>query len=81
MKATLEDLKGDDAKTNAGIAENILCGKENGPRRDIVVLNAAAAIIVANLADNFESAIELSNKSIDDGKALEALKKLIQISN
>lgn len=79
--ATLEDLKGDDAKTNAKIAENILRGKENGPRRDIVALNAAAAIIVANLTDNFESAIELSNKSIDDGRALEALEKLIEISN
>jgi len=79
--ATLEDLKGDDVQTNAKITENILCGKETGPRRDIIILNAAAAIIVANLTDNFESAIGLANKSINDGKALEALKKLIEISN
>lgn len=79
--AKLEDLKGNDAETNAKIATDILNGKETGPKKNIVILNAAAAIITADLADNFESAIELANNSISDGKALESLNKLIEISN
>ncbi len=80
-KADFESLKGGDAKTNAKIVTDILNGKDKSPRRDIVVLNAAAAIIVANLVDDFESAIKMANKSIDDGKASQCLEQLIIISN
>jgi anthranilate phosphoribosyltransferase len=60
---------------------DILTAKETGPCKDIVILNAAAAIIAGNLADDFESAIKLANASVSDGKALACLQKLIEISN
>jgi anthranilate phosphoribosyltransferase len=80
-KATLKDLEGADAKTNAKIIIDILNGKDKGPGRDIVVLNASAAIIVANLADDFNSALRLANDAIDNGNAAACLDKLIKISN
>lgn len=79
--ANIVQLKGGDAKTNAKIATNILNGKDKNQHRDIVVLNAAAAIIIANLVDDFDSAIKMANESIDNGKASQCLEKLIIISN
>lgn len=78
---SFDTLKGGDAKTNAGIIRSILSGTEKRPRKDIVVLNAAAAIIVAGLADNFKNAIELADEAITNQKAIEALEKLIEVSN
>jgi len=79
--ANVEDLRVANAKTSAKVLMDILTGKETGPRRDIVILNAAAAIIVANLADDFESAIKMAETSVGNGKALACLEKLIEISN
>ena len=79
--ASIEQLKVTDSKTSAKVLRDIVTGKETGPRKDIVVLNAAAAIIAAGLADNFESAIKLAEASINDGKALACLEKLIEVSN
>jgi len=79
--ADIEQLKGGNVSANAKIIKDIFNGKDTGPRRDIVVLNAAAAIIVANLADDFVSAIKLANDSIDNGNAADCLEKLIKISN
>jgi anthranilate phosphoribosyltransferase len=78
---SIDELRTGDAITNAGIIRDILSGKDKGPRKDIVVLNAAAAIIVAGIADDFAKAIELAKASISDGKALECLEKLVEISN
>jgi anthranilate phosphoribosyltransferase len=79
--ADIEELKVADAKTSAKVLRDILSGKECGPRKDIVILNAAAAIIVGGLADDFESAIKLAEASVREGRALECLKKLIEVSN
>jgi anthranilate phosphoribosyltransferase len=79
--ADIDDLKVTDAKTSAEILRKILNGKENGARKDIVILNAAAAIIVSGLADDFETAIKMADASISDGEALVCLEKLIEISN
>ncbi|MGD0078485.1 MAG: anthranilate phosphoribosyltransferase [Sedimentisphaerales bacterium] len=79
--ATHDSLIGSDAAGNAGIVGDILKGKADGLRKDIVVLNAAAAIIVAGLADNFENALKQATKSIDSGQALHRLEKLVSISN
>jgi len=79
--ADIEDLKVTDAKTSAKVLSNILNGKEDGPRKDIVILNAAAAVIAGGLADDFTSAIELAEASVGDGKALASLEKLIEVSN
>ncbi len=78
---SIEALGSGDAITNAALIRNILEGKERGPRRQIVVLNAAAAIIVAGLADDFIQALPQAERSIDDGKGLDCLEKLIEISN
>ena len=80
-KASLDDLKGGDAKSNAEAVKNIIGGKETGPKKDIVVLNAAAAIIVAGLAEDFGSAVRIAGQAIDNGEATRRLEKLVLVSN
>ena len=79
--ASIDQLGSGDAIANAALVRNILSGKERGARRDIVVLNAAAAIIVAGLVDSFPKALPLAEYSIDDGKAMHCLETLIEVSN
>jgi len=79
--ADIEDLRVSDAKTSAKVLRDILSGKESGPRKDIVVLNAAAAIIAGGLADDFASAIKSAETSVSDGRASACLEKLIEVSN
>ena len=79
--ARLDELKGGDVKENAAIINRIIAGKERGKRRDIVLLNAAAAIMISNLAKDFGSAMMMAAESIDSGKAQKCLEKLIKISN
>jgi anthranilate phosphoribosyltransferase len=79
--ADIEQLKVDDAKASARVLRDILSNKEAGPRKDIVVLNAAAAIIAGNLADDFTSALTKAETSISSGNALVCLEKLIEVSN
>ena len=78
--ADIEQLKVTDAKASAKVLRDILSGKESGPRKDIVVLNAAAAIIAGNLAEDFGRAIKMAEASIGSGKAMESLEKLIEVS-
>ena len=80
-KARLEDLQGGDAKTNASILEAILSGKDTGPKCDIVLLNAAAALTCAGLADHIGDAIETARETIVSGAALERLRLLQAASN
>jgi anthranilate phosphoribosyltransferase len=79
--ASYESLRGEDAATNAQIIRQILAGRETGPKKDIVVLNAAAAIIVAGLAEDFSDAVEKAEESIRLGNAQQALDQLVRISN
>jgi anthranilate phosphoribosyltransferase len=79
--ACIDDLKGGDADANAKIIRGILEGTETGPKKDIVVLNAAAAIMAASLADGFGNAIAMAKASIESGKAKAALDRMIEISN
>ena len=79
--ADVGELKVTDAKASAKVLRDILSGKERGPRRDIVVLNAAAAIVIGGLAEDFKSAIEVANGSVSDGAAMTCLEKLIEVSN
>jgi anthranilate phosphoribosyltransferase len=78
---SLDELKTGDSIANARVVRDILEGRETGSRRDIVILNAAAGIIVGNLADDFDAAIEIADKAVRDGKALACLRKLIEVSN
>lgn len=70
-----EDLKGGDAETNAAIAREIL-GGARGPRRDIVIVNAAAALVAAGKACGFREGAALAADSIDSGAARAKLEAL-----
>jgi anthranilate phosphoribosyltransferase len=78
---SIDVLGSGDAIANAALIRDILAGKEKGPRRDIVLLNAAAALVVAELADGFAEALPLAQASIEEGKALHCLEKLVEVSN
>jgi len=75
-----EALKGGSLRTNCEIALSLLNG-ERGPRRDVVVLNAAAAIYLAGLAECLSDAVEKAEQSIDSGAALKKLEDLIAATN
>jgi anthranilate phosphoribosyltransferase len=78
-RASLSDLQGGDAAHNAQLALQLLDG-ETGPRRDLVCLNAAAALVVAALADELADGIEIASAAIDDGNARGALDRLVAAS-
>lgn len=78
-RAAVEDLRGGTAEENASILKAVL-GGEQGPRRDIVLLNAAAALIAAGKAENFAEGLELAAESIDTGAAGDKLEDLIAFS-
>jgi anthranilate phosphoribosyltransferase len=75
----LDALKGGDAATSAEIARSILAG-DGGPRRDVVCLNAAAALRVAGRADSLADGIEIAAAAIDDGSAVATLDRWIAVS-
>jgi anthranilate phosphoribosyltransferase len=77
--AGIDDLAGGDAETSAAIAREILAGG-SGPRRDVVLLNAAAAFAVAGRATSIEHGLELAATSIDDGAAASTLDRWIVAS-
>ena len=72
-QVTLDDLKGGDPSFNAKALKALLTG-QGGPYRDIVVLNAGAALFASGKAVSIESGIEMAQSSIDSRAALEALK-------
>lgn len=80
-RADFGDLAGGDAQANAQIVRNILSGSEGGAKKDIVLLNAAAAIIVSGIAKDFVDGIEKADEAISSGNAMNCLEKLIAISN
>jgi anthranilate phosphoribosyltransferase len=74
--ATLADLLGGDKNQNAGIVRRILAGDERGPKRDAVLLNAGAALVVADKAKSFVEGWALAAATIDGGKAKVKLEEL-----
>jgi anthranilate phosphoribosyltransferase len=78
-RAALADLKGGDAAANAAAIRMLLQG-EPGSFRDIVLLNTAAALIIAGKAANLADGVERATRSIDSGAAMAALDKLIAIT-
>jgi anthranilate phosphoribosyltransferase len=79
-KAAPADLRGGDAGDNAAIATAILDGRK-GPARDIVLLNAAAALFVAGHSATIVEGIAQASEAIDSGRARGTLQKLVAISN
>lgn len=78
-RGTLADLAGGDPAENAAITRVIL-GGEIGPRRDVVLMNAAAALVAAGNAADFPEGVALARESIDSGRALAALDALVAVS-
>jgi anthranilate phosphoribosyltransferase len=68
-------LAGGDPATNARLIEAVL-GGERGPRRDVVLLNAAAALLAAGRVEQMESGLELARSTIEDGRARDLLERL-----
>lgn len=75
-RASLDDLKGGTPEENAKITTDILKG-ESGPKRDVVVLNAAAGLMVGGVAADLQTGIALAGESLDSGRALKVLENLV----
>lgn len=78
--ATVGDLRGGDASVNAEAVRRLLDG-EGGPRRDVVLLNSAAAAVVAGLAADLAEGLEVAAASLDEGRAASVLERLVAASN
>ncbi|MEJ2588737.1 MAG: anthranilate phosphoribosyltransferase [Deltaproteobacteria bacterium] len=78
-RAVPDSIKGGDARENAQIIKNILDG-EKGPKRDMVLLNAAAAFVAARLDPDFSQGIKRAVASIDSGRAREKLDALVHFT-
>lgn len=78
--APISEIQGGDTKANAEIIRRILDG-ENSARRDVVLLNAAAALVVAGRAESISTAIPLAVASLDGGAAREKLAKLVEFTS
>ncbi len=79
-RAPLSDLAGGDAEENAAIIRKVLAG-ESGARRDVVVLNAAAALLAAGRVNHLKNGIALAARAIDSGAASARLDRLVHFTN
>ncbi len=79
-RGTLQDIAGGDAAENAAIIRAVLHG-EKSPRRDVVLLNSAAALVAAGRADHIGEAVPLAARSIDSGAAAGKLEALVELSS
>jgi anthranilate phosphoribosyltransferase len=76
-RAELDDVRGGDPDRNAEIARAVL-GGEKGPRRSLIVMNAAAALQVAGRASSLEGGVHLAELTIDSGAANEAMERFVE---
>jgi anthranilate phosphoribosyltransferase len=80
VRCRLEDLQGGDAVENAALVRAVLDGGK-GPRRDVVVLNSAFALVAADKAEDVPAGMALAEQSIDSGAARQKLDELIRVTN
>jgi len=78
-RAALDDIAGGDARVNANLIVEVLDGKKSA-RRDVVLLNAAAALVAAGRADHLRDALPIAAKAVDSGAAAAKLATLIEFS-
>jgi anthranilate synthase/phosphoribosyltransferase len=78
-RSTLADIAGGDGAANAILVRAVLEG-EHGPRRDVVLLNAAAALLAAGAVDDLAEGVVRARESIDSGRALDVLERLVVTS-
>ena len=79
-RAKLEEIRGGKPEENAQMIKKILEG-EAGPRRDVVLLNAAAVFVASRKVSDLKEGVEMARESIDSGKARNKLKELVRFSN
>lgn len=79
-RALIEEICGGDALANANIIREILSGKKS-PRRDVTLLNAAAALVAGGKADHLSDALALAEKSIESGLAAQKMESLVRFTN
>jgi len=80
-KAAHKDLQGGGSSVNAEILKTVLQDKSGKPKKDIVILNAAFAILVSGKTDDLNEAVKMAKESIESGKALEKLNEFITATN
>ena len=78
--ASIEEILGGDAHENAEIIRRVLAG-EKSARRDVILLNAAAALVAAGRADHLSEAVPIAQRSIDSGAAAKKLEALMEFTN
>ena len=78
-RSTIADIAGGDAAANATLVRAVLEG-ERGPRRDVVLMNAAAALLAGGAVPDLAEGVAQSRESIDSGRALEVLERLVTVS-
>jgi anthranilate phosphoribosyltransferase len=71
----LDELRGGTARFNAGILTDILAGHDRGPRRDLIVINGAAALVVVGMVEDMVGGIKLAGEILDSGLAYEKLRE------
>jgi anthranilate phosphoribosyltransferase len=79
-RTSIEQIRGGGKDENAGITLSILSG-EKGPKRDIVLMNASLALVVAEQSNDFRTAFGVAADSIDSGRALKKLEEVKRVSN
>ncbi len=79
-RCLLSDLQGGDAEENAAIVRDVLAGAE-GPKRDVVLLNAAYALVAAGIAESVDAGLQKARKMIDEGLAKAKLEGLVNLTN
>jgi anthranilate phosphoribosyltransferase len=79
-RAQLEEIRGGKPQENAQMIKKILEG-ETGPRRDVVLLNAAAVFVASRKVSDLKEGVEMARESIDSGRAMNKLKELVRFSN
>lgn len=77
----LNDLRGCEAEGNAEIIRDVLTGKRRDVARQLIIINAAAALHVGGAANDLRAAVQLASDSIDSGLAIDKLEQLIRITN
>lgn len=80
-RSTKKDLEGGTPEENAKITRDILSGKDKGPKFETVLMNAGAALYIAGKATDIADGIEKARELIDNGEALKAMERFVDLSN
>ena len=80
-RSTKKDLEGGTPEENAAITCDILSGKDRGPKFETVLMNAGAALYIAGKATDIADGIEKARELIDNGEALKAMERFVDLSN